>query len=209
LGILVLPPIWADWVYNKMIEAPIAVGLGCVNDRNPEHEKWDLVCKRNEAEPDQWLISIGGDVMSTGAAPCLSLGTPTKDPMTGEILTGGAYCFSRVRVQGGLNIPFYFVFISLLGAAVSMIRRIPEYQRKASDDPTFTPGMAREKMVTQVVQFLSAPLIATTVYMLIMPESPSASIAVAFISGFSSDLVIKTISYAADQFETGSSNEAK
>ncbi len=202
LIVFLLPAQWTNTAYAGMVESPIAIGLGCVtDDKENKDQKWELACQP-DPEPDEWLINIGGDVMSLLKTPCADLSAPNDEAV------GLTHCFPRLRVHGGISVPFYFIFVSLMGAAVSMTRRIPEYQRKALEDNEFTPAMAREKIVTQIVQFISAPLIAITVYMLLMPESPTTSIAVAFASGFSSDIVVKAISYVADQFETRS-NQAK
>lgn len=207
MALVILPTGFTTGIYRAMIESPMAIGLGCVQDLKPEHKNWELVCQPGESEPDQWLINIGGDVMALFPPPCPAVyGTAvmpssSESPAPGE-LTGLTYCFPRIRVHGGLSVPFYFVFVSLLGAAVSMTRRIPEYQRRVSEEAAaFSPARAREKMIFQIVQFVSAPLIAITVYVLITPENATTSIAVAFASGFSSELVIKTISYAADQLD--------
>lgn len=207
MALVILPTGFTTGIYRAMIESPMAVGLGCVQDLKPEHKNWELVCQSGESEPDQWLINIGGDVMALFPPPCPAIyGTAvipssSESPASDE-LTGLTYCFPRIRVHGGLSVPFYFVFVSLLGAAVSMTRRIPEYQRRVAEEAAgFSPARAREKMIFQIVQFISAPLIAITVYVLITPENATTSIAVAFASGFSSELVIKVISYAADQLD--------
>jgi hypothetical protein len=207
---VILPGDFVSGLYLAMIESPMAVGLGCVYDERPEHRNWEIVCEPNNREPDQWLINVGGDVMALFPPPCAAYGplqTSTPSPAggsqpVGSMLTGVTYCFPRIRVHGGLTVPFYFVFVALMGAAVSMTRKIPEYQRQLLDenDP-FTPAEARQKMAFQIVQFVSAPLIAITVYVMIMPESSTASVAIAFTSGFSSEVVLKAISNLADRLE--------
>lgn len=95
-------------------------------------------------------------------------------------------------IQGGLVIPLYVVVLSLMGASVSMTRRVPEYQRRLSPkDPDFMSyDQAREALVFQVMQVFSAPLIAVTMYYLIEPGSRATTILLAFASGFSSETIL-------------------
>ncbi len=95
-------------------------------------------------------------------------------------------------IQGGLVIPLYVVVLSLMGASVSMTRRVPEYQRRLSPkDPDFMSyDQAREALVFQVMQVFSAPLIAVTMYYLIEPGSRATTIVLAFASGFSSETIL-------------------
>jgi hypothetical protein len=96
------------------------------------------------------------------------------------------------RVLGGVVVPLYFVIISLMGGLVSMMRRVPEYQRRiVSTCPEhISCERAREYLVFQIMQVLSAPLIAITAYYAFEPTSRAASIALAFITGFSSELIL-------------------
>lgn len=98
-------------------------------------------------------------------------------------------------IQGGLVIPLYVVVLSLMGASVSMTRRVPEYQRRMSPgDPNFMSyDEAREALVFQVMQVFSAPFIAVTMYYLIDPSSRASTIVLAFASGFSSETILLTI----------------
>ena len=117
-------------------------------------------------------------------------------------LAGLRYNFPRVIIHGGITVPFYFVFISLLGAAISMTRRIPEYQNQLLDkNHPLNPPEARQKMVFRILQFFCAPFIAITAYVLVTPSGPTTSVPLAFISGFSSEIVLHGISLAANRFE--------
>ena len=126
-------------------------------------------------------------------------------------------------ITGGLVIPLYVVIIAMMGGAVSMTRRIPEIQRQlfnyndalkrgdvtrnpaAGADPIqyredqLPPEWARERLVFQMMQFLSAPLIAITGFYITQPESVVASVAVAFVSGFASESILRLIRSFSDR----------
>lgn len=123
---------------------------------------------------DQWVVNIGGILR----------------PATQPAAEGG----SR-EIQGGLIIPLYVVVLSLMGASVSMTRRVPEFQRRLSPgDPEYiTYGKAREGLVFQIMQVASAPMIAMTVYYVIDPGSRASTIILAFASGFSSETILLLI----------------
>jgi len=60
----------------------------------------------------------------------------------------------------GLVVPLYVIVLSLMGSAVSMTRKVPEHQRRALDPKEpLTNAQAREYLVFQIMQVLSAPLI--------------------------------------------------
>ena len=98
-------------------------------------------------------------------------------------------------IQGGLVVPLYVVLLSFMGAAVSMTRRVPEYQRRLSlrDPELMSYDQARETLVFQVMQVFSAPLIAVTMYYLVDPGSRASTIVLAFASGFSSETILLAI----------------
>ncbi|MBA2594717.1 MAG: choice-of-anchor D domain-containing protein [Gammaproteobacteria bacterium] len=97
--------------------------------------------------------------------------------------------------------PLYAVVLSLMGAAVSMTRRVPEFQRRLSPgDPEYiTYDQARERLVFQIMQVVSAPLIVLTAYYLVNPESRSSTILLSFASGFSSETVLLLIRATLDK----------
>ena len=192
--ITLLPPNTVRNLYAEMVESPVALGLGCVRQHiRPEDSHWEVVCREDQFA-DQWLINIGG----------YTLAAPPEDIVPGidNHITGLVYSFPRMIIHGGITVPFYFVFISLLGAAVSMTRKIPEYQsRLLNQNDPLEPPEARQKMVFQILQFISAPFIAITAYVMITPASPTSSVAIAFVSGFSSEIILRGISYFSNRFE--------
>lgn len=144
---------------------------------------------RCDGNMDQWVVNIGGTVAS-------------EEP--------GKMGFNLVRISGGLVIPLYVIVLALMGAAVSMTRRVPEYQRRISpgDAEYLTYDQAREGLVFQIMQVASAPLIAVTAYYLIDPESRANTIVLSFASGFSSETVLLLIRAFLEKFKPLAANLA-
>src|SRR5690349_23055331 len=73
-----------------------------------------------------------------------------------------------------------------------MMRRSPEFQRRIGPNAVnpLSCEEAREYLVFQIMQVFSAPLIAITAYYAFEPSSRAASIALAFITGFSSETIL-------------------
>jgi hypothetical protein len=93
--------------------------------------------------------------------------------------------------------------LAIMGAGVSMARRVPEIQRSvqlpSGDKDSLSPTLAREQLLFQVLQVGSAPLIAITAYNALTPSSRAVSVALAFVSGFSSESVLNAIRALADK----------
>ncbi len=98
------------------------------------------------------------------------------------------------EISGGLVVPLYVIMLAFFGSAVSMTRQVPVYQQRAMDsqDP-FTNAEARRSLVFQIMQVLSAPLIAMTVYYIYKPSTPAESVVVGFGSGFASEPILLMI----------------
>jgi hypothetical protein len=116
--------------------------------------------------------------------------------------------FYKIIIHGGLEVPWYFTMLAVMGAAVSMARKVPEYQRRVHSpdkldgkvNPEYlSPTKAREYLVFQVLQVLSAPLIAITAYNAITPSSRATSVALGFASGFASESILVGIRALADK----------
>ena len=112
------------------------------------------------------------------------------------------------ELRGGLVIPLYLVILSLIGGAVSLTRRVPELQKQsdpsytpAPNAPRLSPGMLREYLVFQIVQFVSAPLVAAVAYYLIGPSTTSAAVVLAFAAGFASETVLLWVRAAVEKLE--------
>lgn len=176
---------------------------GCVHS---DDLKWELACSEKDPFKLEWFINIGGAAR------------PGSLPSNGATTSGYAAVDSWIEaksyrpmiVHGGLVIPWYFIALALMGAAVSLARRIPEYQRRALEpkDEDFTAPRAREYMEFQILQLLSAPLIAVAAYNLVTPGTLQASTAIGFITGFSSETILVAIGALADRL-IGKSTKAE
>ena len=213
LPFLVLPLIPA--LGDIMIRSPIGIVAGCSlpilggEDKSVPRE---LRCGVNS---EQWVVNIGGtaaampkvnastqEVPKGANAPeapgdsiAISKGRSATDSELKndpEALPGVA---RQVAIKGGLVVPLYAVVLSLMGAAVSMTRRVPEFQRRLSPgDPEYlTYDQAREGLVFQIMQVASAPLIVLTAYYVVDPGSRATTIVLSFASGFSSETVLLMI----------------
>lgn len=158
-----------------MDKSPIGIVRGC--SVSPVEAKGDFVPRELQCEKNtnQWVVNLGG----------LPMPPPIPDTTLPPLH----------HIQGGLVIPLYVVVLSLMGAAVSMTRRVPEYQRRLSPgDPSYmTYDQAREAMVFQIMQVGSAPLIAITMYYIVNPDVRATTIVLAFASGFSSETILLAI----------------
>lgn len=181
-------------LYDSMTKSPVGIVAGCSVTANPVDKSLAKAEERSAQKPepaprtddksvpkelrcdtntDQWVVNIGGTI---------SPGQSAQE-------------YRLVQVSGGLVVPLYAVVLSLMGAAVSMTRRVPEFQRRISPgDPEYINfDQAREGLVFQIMQVASAPLIAITAYYLVDPGSRASTIVLSFASGFSSETVLLLI----------------
>ncbi|MGE3539345.1 MAG: hypothetical protein AB7N91_18175 [Candidatus Tectimicrobiota bacterium] len=161
------------------LESPIGISLACsvpLAGEQPTAIPPDLRCdKEEESLHYQWTLNIGGV-----PGPQSWQGDKEED-----------WRRPRVRIYGGLLVPIYIIVLAFIGGAVSMTRRVPEYQRRAADpDDLMTPEKAREYLVFQIMQLISAPLIAITIYHLVAPASRATAIVLGFASGFASEPIL-------------------
>jgi len=165
LPFMLLPNL-PDAVGNAMKISPIGIVRGCAKEGSNIPK--EVGCSSGGL---QWVVNIGGSI---------------EPPTNAD---------GRSEITGGLVVPLFVVILALMGAAVSMTRRVPEYQRRISPgDPEYLNyDQAREKLVFQIMQVASAPLIALTVYYTVNPDSRAGAIGLAFASGFSSETVLLLI----------------
>jgi hypothetical protein len=213
---------------SSLRERPIAVFIGCTLDGDKEKDK-NLQCPQpadeeksqapQEGKPKtgqkgksesavqefpkeqsqggySWILNIGGYIK--GCSP--------ETSSNGNVTT--------CKVSGGLLIPLYFIIIALMGGSISLTRRLPEYQKRANPDhvqtekePKLTQHAFRENLIFQIVQFISAPLIAVLAYYLVNPNNTMNSVALAFAAGFSSESVLLMIRSVADKITPDSSKD--
>jgi len=144
--------------------------------------------------------SPGVPASPTAAGPLPDLPWPDVN------LIGLRWFFPRAVIHGGLTVPFYFILVAVIGGAISLARKVPEYQAQFLDERHSAAEM-RQHLVFQVLQVLSAPSLAIAAYVLITPSSPATSIPLAFAAGFSSEPVLKFITSAVQKFDAGAHPE--
>jgi hypothetical protein len=105
-----------------------------------------------------------------------------------------------VEIYGGLVIPFFVVVLAFIGGAVSLSRRIPEYQRRADrhyvatdKEPAMKAFQAREAVVFQIMQLTSAPFLAMATWYIVSPATLAAAAGLAFGTGFASEPLLLMI----------------
>ncbi|MBV1909359.1 MAG: hypothetical protein KUG78_08550 [Kangiellaceae bacterium] len=113
-------------------------------------------------------------------------------------------------ISGGIVVPIYFVVLAFLGALVGLMRRVPEYQRRSSTNyretydvssvqerdqhnPPITPDQAREFLIFQILQVISAPIIAIVAFAWFDPSNKATSVVLAFAAGFSSEIFLLAV----------------
>lgn len=182
-------------------ERPIAVFVGCSLDPKAK----TLLCPTSDAKPEDdtqkaqnpisgttgsaWVINIGGHIQQC-----------TVDGNKGFGMS--IIC----QVKDGLLIPLYFIILALMGGSVSLTRRLPELQKQASSEhiateqqPKLSQYEFRERLIFQMVQFISAPLLAILAYYLIEPGNITHSVVLAFIAGFASETILLMVQSIANK----------
>lgn len=186
-AILVLPVFLKNPVLGT---EPLGVVSGCVLNTdidelrcNPPQQNGAPAASQN----NQWLVNIGGALAPQ--SPCAA-GTECRPGSPSQ----------RASITGGLVVPLSVVVIALFGAAVSLSRRVPEIQKRSDpaytgtvDEPALTMTEAREYLAFQIMQFISAPLIAIVAHQVVRPENTASAIALAFTAGFGSESILLVI----------------
>lgn len=141
-----------------------------------------------------WLVSIGG-VTARRYQPVFDGKSPLRPYPNGRFEPR-----QYVEVHGGLTVPLFVVVLAFIGGAVSLSRRIPEYQRRADSryqptdaEPKMEAFQARESVVFQIMQLVSAPFLALTMWHLVGPTTLASAVGLAFITGFMSEHLLLLI----------------
>ena len=158
-------------------------------------------------DPDpQWFLHIGSKVSVPNSE---QPGAATNDNPSPEGKVGAASGNrSYAILKGGLVVPLYVVLLALAGGAVSLTRRLPEYQRQVasnaagisgqSNQPSISAVRARELVVFQIMQVFTAPLIAIVAFAVFSPDTDLAGALLGFLSGFSSETILLRLRKTAD-----------
>jgi hypothetical protein len=203
-------------------DAPIAVFVGCSLSDEPK----ELACfpkVDNAKEADTKPPAAGAKPASTPPAAG-SLAADVSKPRSAFVLNIGGHVMNRTacsgespteacQVRGGLLVPLYVIILALIGGSISLTRRLPEYQVRASSaylptekEPKLSQHQMREYLVFQIVQFISAPLIAVLAYYLAAPDKTSTAVVLAFTAGFASEAILLMVRAMADKVSPGASS---
>ena len=161
------------------------------------------------------MLAIGGvtaTVIDTSASPPSAAGAPAEASPVAVAGAGASASASaskrtypaehrhHLEVIGGLAVPFFVLVMAYIGGAVSLSRRIPEYQRRLHPNyiPTdkegrMRPFEAREVVVFQIMQLVSAPFLAVATWFIVSPTSLTSAATLAFGTGFASEPLLLMI----------------
>ncbi len=193
--------------------SPINLLQGCAQAWSADGEQSEVPkeirCPKPQVEKGQqshqWIVNIGGKVIPEMG---VYLEDWPEDPSI-RALPNERYRDDRWQVQGGLVVPLYVIVLALMGSAVSMTRRVPEYQRDAFGlHETLSNARARENLVFQIMQVFSAPLVVMTAYYLFAPESRASTVLLGFASGFASEPILLAIRGLADKLKPASDEDS-
>ena len=156
-------------------------------------------------EPDAPL----GLAASAAAAPSAPAATSTSAASGGAAAVASATPVAgsksgaerwHVEVVGGLAVPLFVLVMSFIGGAVSLSRRVPEYQRRLNPDYKGTLEQCnmrefevREAVVFQIMQLISAPFLAIATWYIVSPSTLAAAATLAFGTGFASESLLLMI----------------
>lgn len=122
-------------------------------------------------------------------------------------------------ITGGVVVPVYFLILAMIGALINMSRKLPEYQRRITPayhfrykaDVKQNPQLAkpmtgaevREFVTFQMIQVLTAAGVAIIAYSWAKPEELAAGVVLAFVAGFSSEVVLLAVRGVAERLISG------
>ncbi|PTQ76643.1 hypothetical protein C8R26_11542 [Nitrosomonas oligotropha] len=200
---------------NTLRERPIAVFVGCSLDpkakvlfcepeaiAGTDHKPLPATEDNTKAQKQEsgtigsaWVINIGGHIKACTIEPNEKFGRSVS-----------------CQVKDGLLIPLYFIILALMGGSISLTRRLPELQKQAGAEhiateqqPKLSQYEFREHLIFQMVQYISAPLLAILAYYLIEPGNITNSVVLAFTAGFASETILLMVRSIANKITPGSS----
>ena len=180
-------------------------------------------CYSENCEAPQWFLHIGSSIFPMPEE------TSQKGDADSNTPSGASNQFYYL-LKGGLTVPLYVVVLALMGAAIGMVRRVPEYQMQATrqykeeyeenNKPDNTSNLstdkklpindvrARELVIFQIMQVFAAPLIAVTAFAALRPETVAAGVLLGFLSGFASEMILLQLRKAAEAMSGGTKKAA-
>lgn len=208
-------------------ERPIAVFVGCSLDPQAK----TLLCPEPEAKTKAKTEAQAEDKAESDSqsSPKAKNAGKAQNPESGTIgsawvINIGGYIktckldtdkdFGKsvtCQVKDGLLIPLYFIILALMGGSISLTRRLPELQKQAGSEhiateqqPKLSQYEFREHLIFQMVQYISAPLLAILAYYLIEPGNITNSVVLAFTAGFASETILLMVRSIANKITPGS-----
>ncbi|WP_028311676.1 hypothetical protein [Derxia gummosa] len=153
-----------------------------------------------------WLVAIGGTTQrrlvpefkdcDSAAPPCAKLAQGVTD-------ANDRAHREYAEIHGGLAVPLFVVVLAYIGGAVSLSRRIPEYQRRSDvgyvkdklrvNEPPMLEFETRESVVFQIMQLVSAPFLALASWYIVTPATLASGAVLAFGTGFFSEPILLMI----------------
>ena len=191
-------------------------GLGAVSavvlcpSDGPHGEKWP-----SRRQPDGKEDPYDGPLRYTlmlaiGGVTAIVVDDPVTPPPAAGAPAGAAAAMSSQlehdptrrhhEVIGGLAVPFFVLVMAFIGGAVSLSRRLPEYQRRlhpyyipTDKEGRMRPFEVREVVVFQIMQLVSAPFLAVATWFIVSPMSLTSAATLAFGTGFASEPLLLMI----------------
>ena len=151
------------------------------------------------------LLAVGGVTATVEEDQSVKLAAaaasaPPAAPAPEKPVAPAAEPPTHVEVVGGLALPFFVLVLSFIGGAVSLSRRIPEYQRRlhpqytaSPEESKMRPFEAREAVVFQIMQLVSAPFLSVATWYIVSPSGLASAATLAFGTGFASEPLLLMI----------------
>lgn len=163
-----------------------------------------LCSEAAEANSYPLLVGIGGVVgrgrcANEQSSDCLQpQGRSLRDLVgSGSPREPAADVQPHFEISSGLVVPLYVVVLGFVGGAISLTRRIPEYQKRTEaayngtdKEPRLEPYEAREFVVFQILQLVTAPFLAIVGFYVFDPDTATSAAAYAFVGGFLSEWLL-------------------
>ena len=180
--------------YDGELRYTLLLAIGGVTATVPDDQS---VKKAEPASP-----GASAPASASASAPASASASASAPASASASAPAPAPAPKHVEVMGGLVVPFFVLVLAFVGGAVSLSRRIPEYQRRLHPDyqpaPTdkegkMQPFEAREYVVFQVMQLVSAPFLAVATWYIVTPSGLSSAATLAFGTGFASEPLLLMI----------------
>jgi hypothetical protein len=177
---------------NPSAPAPAAASAAASSSASTVWPKGLPVCGEDAQDIYTVLVAVGGVVAkATPPSPAAS----SASDVFSEARHSAIY-----QVRDGFVISVLMVTLAIVGAAVNLMRRLPEFQKRADTnfigtekETPLQPCEAREFVAFQILQLIAAPFIAAVALYVIAPQSFPSAIALAFVSGLFSEGVLLRI----------------